>query len=100
MSQVEVKTCKFCPAKIAFVRLQDGTIVPVDVSAPVYRIEWPSGKAVKIKNDGPVRAYASHWKTCTGADKARKAQDAKKKTKASKKKRASNRSDEGGSTTE
>lgn len=60
------RPCRACGRTIAMVRTPDGTSIPLDMVAPVWRIETDlTGEPVAVRDMG---ARVTHFATCPSAN--------------------------------
>lgn len=62
------RPCKYCAVPIVLARQPDGTVIPLDLRAPVYRYDPDlAGDRVATRDAG---AFVSHFASCPFADEA------------------------------
>lgn len=66
MSEPNRRPCKACGCPIAVATQADGKKIPLDLRAPVYRLDADlTGEVVATRDTG---AFVSHFSTCPKAD--------------------------------
>lgn len=81
---VKTQQCRYCPKRIVFGIDQKGARIPLDVSAPTYRVLMvgapDADQLVSVERAGVAgvegiaegNVYVSHFSTCPGASQASK----------------------------
>ena len=67
------RRCRGCNKTLLFAKTSEGKIIPLDLSAPVYKLETDmTGVMVAVRVD----AYVTHFASCPKADEFSKGKKA------------------------